>query len=230
MRDYQRALRFEKDAAWRRDIQSRLEKVTPKCQKSEGSGSLHIDTSPAAFLDIKQRNPEQAQANYESYLDDAAREWLTARTSKLQTWNAAPIIQHIADTDSVAVGQLHSLLASESLPDPEEELCRTIIKSVLGAQRTEKVCLDLTLRDFIERPQFLELLDELPKIVESDAEGWESSESIVPIDHLKEPVRVAARFLMVQFRSLKMEKICYRAFAERSASAVETTLRTGSFT
>jgi hypothetical protein len=69
MRDYQRALRFEKDAAWRRDIQSRLEKVTPKCQKSEGSGSLHIDTSPAAFLDIKQRNPEQAQANYESYLD-----------------------------------------------------------------------------------------------------------------------------------------------------------------
>ena len=93
MQDYQSALSVEKDPAWRRDTQARLDMVTPKCQRSEGTGYLHFDRSPGAFLSANRRNPAEAQSDYETYLDFASREWLPARTSKPQ---ARAAIQQLA--------------------------------------------------------------------------------------------------------------------------------------
>jgi CHAT domain-containing protein len=80
--NYRSALQLEKNPSWHREIQDRIEKTTPLCEKSKGSGYLRLDKSPAAFLGVTRSNPEQAEADYESYLEEASREWLTARTSK----------------------------------------------------------------------------------------------------------------------------------------------------
>ncbi len=81
VKNYQSALQLEKDASWRREIQDRIKKATPPCEKSKGSGYLQLDRSPAAFLGVTRSNLKQAEADYESYLDNATREWLTARAS-----------------------------------------------------------------------------------------------------------------------------------------------------
>ena len=81
IKNYHSALDLEKDPSWRREIQDRIEKATPSCEKSKGSGYLRLDKSPTGFLSVVRSNPEQAEADYESYLEDASQEWLTARTS-----------------------------------------------------------------------------------------------------------------------------------------------------
>jgi hypothetical protein len=99
------------------------------------------------------------------------------------------------DTDSTTIGQLSTLLTSDRLADPEEELCRLIARSVLRGQLCESVRMNLTLGDFVDRPHLLELLTDLPNTVNGEFGESVSKEPIVDLDDIREPIRVVTRFL-----------------------------------
>ena len=146
------------------------------------------------------RTMDNADAKYHSRnkMDRAFQDLSDKATDlaqMLHIWNSPGVSQQHGETDSAAIGQLNGLIACDPLADLEEELCRLIIRSVLRGHVSETAHLDLTLADFIERPQLLELLNELPELIDGDMTDWQPHERIVSVDSVQEPVRATARFL-----------------------------------
>jgi CHAT domain-containing protein len=80
--DFQSALKFETDAAWRAKIQASLDELKIKERNGEGRGSLDLDTSPDGFLRAMRNDPHRVEPNYEIYLDHASREWLIQHNAR----------------------------------------------------------------------------------------------------------------------------------------------------
>jgi CHAT domain len=75
LRDYQASLLTEKDAAWRRDIQTRIDKL-PCSETNHGHAAA---PSPSTFLMAERQHPGDVDSDYEMYLDAATKSWITQR-------------------------------------------------------------------------------------------------------------------------------------------------------
>jgi CHAT domain-containing protein len=130
---YQAALDLERNPAWRREIQEKLDKAKNNRQQGEINGSQHLDLSPAAFLRELEQDPDRAREDYESYLGEAARDWFTVQGSSPEAANA---LQKLAEIGLIHQDAwLHDMLRSpqnDASREAAEDLSQALGASLQG--------------------------------------------------------------------------------------------------